>query len=104
MPEDLRLEPLELRAGLDPEFVDEAGARILVDLQGLRLPARTIQREHELPAKGLAERMVANERLERADDVAVPAELEIGLDPLLDGRRAEAPRACGSPPVRSRRR
>ena len=84
VPEDLRLEPLELRAGLDSEFVDEAGARILVDLQGLRLPARTIQREHELPAEGLAERMVANERLERADDVAVPAELEIGLDPLLE--------------------
>ena len=84
MAEDLGLELLELRAGLDPEFVDEAGAGILVHLQGLRLPARTIQRQHELPAEGLAERMVADERLERADDVAVPAELEIGLDPLLE--------------------
>src|SRR4029450_11662862 len=49
-----------------------------------RLPAGTIQRQHELPAEGLAEGVVADERLELADDVAVPAELEIGLDPLFD--------------------
>ena len=85
MAEDLRLEPLELRAGLDSELVDEAGACILVDLQGLRLPARTIQREHELPPERLAQRVVADERLELADHVAVAAELEVGVDPLLAG-------------------
>ena len=51
---DLRLEPLELRARLDSELVDEAGACILVRLERFRLPARAIQREHELPAERLA--------------------------------------------------
>ena len=82
--EDLRLESFELGAGLDSELVDEAGARILVDLQGFGLPARTIQRKHQLPAKRLAERMVAHERLELADHVSVLAELEIGVDPLAE--------------------
>ena len=83
--EDLRLEPLELRAGLDSEFVDEAGACILVHLQGLRLPARTIQREHELPAERLAKRMLADEPFQLADHVAVTTELEVGVDLLPAG-------------------
>src|SRR6476659_100628 len=82
--EDLRLYPSELRAGLDSELLDEAGARILIDVQGFRLPARAIEGKHELPAKSLAERMASNQPLELADDVAVPAECEIRLDPLLE--------------------
>ncbi len=73
VPEDLRLESLELGTGLDPELVDEASASILVHLEGLGLPARAIQREHQLPPEGLPQRMVAHERLELTDDVAVPA-------------------------------
>ena len=83
--QDLRLESLELGAGLDSELVDEAGARVLVHLQRFGLPARAIQREHQLPAERLAKRMLAYERLELTDDVAVPAELEVGVDPLLEG-------------------
>ena len=84
MAKNLRLESLELGAGLDPELVDEAGASVLVDLQGLRLPARTIQREHQLPAERLAKRVLADETLELADHIAVAPELELGVDALAE--------------------
>ena len=83
VPQDLRLEPLELRAGLDAELLDEPCARVLIRVERLRLPARAVERQHELAAERLAERVLANERLELAHDVTVPAELEIRLDPLL---------------------
>ena len=86
---DLRLEPLELGAGLDPELVDEAGACVLVHLEGLGLPARAIQREHQLSPEGLAQRVLADERLQLADDVAVRPELEISVDPLADDDEAK---------------
>ena len=82
VPQDLRLDLLELGAGLDPELVDEAGACILVHLQGLGLPARTIQREHQLSAEGLSERMLGDEGFELADHIALASELEVGVDPL----------------------
>ena len=97
--ENLRLETLELWAGLDPELVDEAGACILVHLQGLCLPARTIQREHQLSPERLAKRVVADECLELADDVAVAPELEVGVDSLpMD----DEPQLFESPDLRLR--
>ena len=76
---------LQLRAGLDAELVDEARARVLVDLECLRLPARAVEREHQLPAEASR---AAGARATSASsspiDVAVPAELEVGLDPLLE--------------------
>jgi hypothetical protein len=95
--QDLGLEPPELRAGIDAEFVDEAGARILVDLQGLRLPARTIQRQHELLSERLAQWVIPDQRLQLADHVGVAAELEVRLDPFLarnQPKLLEAPGLC----------
>ena len=89
MAKDLRLQALELGAGLDPELVDEPSACILVDLERLRLPAGAIQREHQLSPECLAERMIPDECLELADDVAVAAELEVGIDPLPVGDQAK---------------
>ena len=71
VPEDLRLEPLQLGARLDAQLVDEPISSLLVDLERLHLAARAIEREHQLPARGLAQRVLAHERLELPDDVAV---------------------------------
>ena len=89
MAKDLRLELPQLRARLDPELVDEAGARILVDLERLRLPARPVEREHALPAKRLAQRVLTHERFELPDHVAVQPELELGVDALADHDEAQ---------------
>ena len=85
MAEDLRLELPELGAGLDPELLDEARAGVLVRLESLCLASRALEREHQLAPERLAQRMLADERLELADDVAVPSQLEIRVDPLADG-------------------
>ena len=81
--QDLRLEALQLRAGLDAELLDEARAGVLVDVERFRLPAGAVQREHELAAERLTERVRSHQGLELSDHVAVPPELEVRLDPLL---------------------
>ena len=89
MAEDLGLKLAQLGARLDAELVDETGAGSLIHVQSLRLPARTVQRDHELPQEALAQRVLGDEPLELADDVAVATELEIGVDPLRERGEAE---------------
>jgi hypothetical protein len=52
------------------------------------LTPRTVEGEDQLAAQPLAERMVCDQRLELADDLHIPAELEISVDPLLQRRQA----------------
>jgi len=61
--EDLGLELTELGTGLDAELVHEAGAGALIGLERFGLPARSVEREHQLPAERLAERVLLDERL-----------------------------------------
>ena len=82
--EDLSLKLAQLWTRLDAEFVDETGAGSLIHVQSLRLPARTVQRHHELAQEALPQRVLGDEPLELADDVAVATELEIGVDPLRE--------------------
>ena len=87
--EDLLLQLLQLRARRDPELVDEQPVPVLVDLQRIGLPARAVEREHQLRAAPLAERLGANELFELADEASVVTEREVGLDALLDRLGAE---------------
>ena len=48
--QDRAVQPLERRARLDPELVDERPASIEIRLERLRLPSGAIEREHQLPA------------------------------------------------------
>ena len=82
------LELPQLGARLDPELV-ERGPRVAVRLQRLRLPARAVQREHQLAAQPLAMRMLRDQRLQLADELGVPAQRQVGLDPLLERRQPQ---------------
>ena len=86
MLEDLALQPLEVGAGLEAELLGERAATLLVDLQRLALAVGAVQGQHELPAQPLAQRMLADEQLELADQLAVAAEGELGLELLLPCR------------------
>ena len=86
--QDLLLELPQRRARLEPELV-ERRPRVAVGLERLRLPARAVEREHQLPAQTLAVRMLGDQRLELADELRVAAEREIGLDPLLERRQPQ---------------
>jgi hypothetical protein len=73
---------LQRRARLDPEVADECLPRLSVAAQRICLPARAVEREHQLPAQALAQRMVGDERVELADQLLVQAAREVAVDPL----------------------
>ena len=80
---------LERAAGLDPQLLHEGLAGGAVGGERVRLAARPVQGEHELPASALPERLLGDERLELADELGVAPEGEVGVDPLLEGRPAK---------------
>ena len=82
------LEPFERRPGLERELVGEETAALLVHLQRVGLPARAVEREHQLAAQALAERIRRHQPLQLRDELRVSAKLELRVDALL--KRAEA--------------
>ena len=84
--QDAALEALQALARLQSHFLGERQSTLLVDMQRLGLAVRAVEREHELAAEPLAERVPGHERLELADELAAAAEGEIRLDPLLERR------------------
>jgi len=84
--EHAALELPQTCGGIDPQLVGEHTPEGLVALERLRVAARSVQREHLLPAEALAMRLTADERLELADQLCVPSQLEVHLDPLLEAR------------------
>ena len=92
--QDLPLELPQRRARLDPELV-ERRSRVAVGLERLRLPARAVEREHQLPAQPLAVRVLRDQRLQLADQLRVAAEREVGLDPLLQRRQPQILQPAG---------
>jgi hypothetical protein len=87
--QDLSLETLERGAGIDPKLVDEPCAGLLEGLKRVCLPSGALEREHQLSAHSLAERVIDDEALELGDDLRVPAEFELSFDLLLDHRESE---------------
>ncbi len=77
------MERSELAAGLDPELVDEGTAAVLEDGERVRLAAGAVEREHELPTKPFAQRVLGDELLESAAEPRVLAEGQAGLDSIL---------------------
>src|SRR5262249_19313863 len=77
--EDGSLEPAELRSRLDGEGLDEHASRIAICGQGIGLSAAPIQRDHELTAKALHERVPPDEVLELGYELGMVAEGELGL-------------------------
>jgi hypothetical protein len=74
---------------LDPETVHERFARRLIGGESLCLPARPVERQHQLRAEALAQRVLGDERLDLADQRGSAAECEIGLDPALEHRQPQ---------------
>ena len=95
--QDRGLELAELGAGVDAELLDERLARGAVGGERVGLAARAVEREHELRARALAQRLGGDQRLELGDELGVAPEREIRLDPLLerDGAQLLEPRDLG---------
>ena len=76
-------------ARLDAELLDEETPRLAIDLERLCLATRAVERQHELRAQPFAEGVLANERLELADELCEAAERKVGFDAPLERREAE---------------
>jgi hypothetical protein len=87
--EDRALEPAQSLARLDAQLVDQRPARVLVGLERVGLPVRAVQGEHQLCPQPLPVRMLGDQRLQLADELAVAAEREPGLDALLERREPQ---------------
>ena len=89
LPQDRLLQLAQRRARLDPQLFYQRPPRRLVDGERVGLPAATVQREHQLGAHALAQRVLGGERLQLGDQIGVATERQIGLDPLLQHREAK---------------
>jgi hypothetical protein len=87
--QDRPLKLLERRARLRAELFDERRTCGAVGLERVRLPARAIEREHELPAEPLAEWVLADEGLELRHEVRVAPESQVGVDAALERLEAK---------------
>jgi ABC-type phosphate transport system auxiliary subunit len=82
--EDHALEPPQLRSGLDSELVHQHLAALPHRLECLRLASRAVQRDHQLSAQTLAQRVLCDERLQFADQVLGTPAGQLRGHPLLD--------------------
>ena len=98
--QDRLLELAERLARLDAELLDEPLARVRVDAQRLRLPPRAVEREHELPAQPLAQRVPRRQCLELRRRAGRGGRARARRRSAPRSRRAAAPRAA--PPRRAR--
>ncbi len=83
------MQALERRAGLEPELVDQCLAALLVMAQGIGLAAGVIERQHQLTAELLTQRVLGHERFELAHDLRVATDGHVRLYPLLDHRQSK---------------
>ena len=82
--QDRLLELAQLDRRLDPELLHERPSRGLVGGERVRLPARPVQRQHQLAAQPLPVGVLAHQPLEIANHLRLPAERQLRLDPPLD--------------------
>ncbi len=88
----------EGRARIDAQLVRENGPGLGKLGQRVALPVGPVQRQHQLLPEPLAQRMLGHQRGQLGDHGRVPAEREIGGDPVLDGLQAQGlePRGVGA--------
>ena len=102
-----------MRPRLEAELLGESVSRRLQGCKSLCLSPRAIEREHELTEEALSEWMVAYEGLQLGYQLVAAAELQVGVDPVLERQESalfqplclarserfvEDVRQCGTPP------
>ena len=87
--EDRPFERLERRPGLDADLVDQAFPSRPVLGQGVGLAPRAVEREHQLRASPLAERLGIHESAQTGNQLLVIAERELGVGEVLERAAAK---------------
>ena len=79
----------QLHRWLDTELLHERGPELLERPQGVGLTSIAVERDHQLRPEPLPERMLADQRLQLADQRAVTPDGEIRLDPVPEHRQPQ---------------
>jgi hypothetical protein len=87
--EDRLLQPLQLLARFDPELLHQLRPRPAISGQRVGLAAGPVKRQHQLSVQGLPVGVRTGQGFQFGDQLAVPAHLEFGLDPLLQRGQPE---------------
>ena len=87
--QDLLLQTLQRRAGVDAELLGQGLPRRSVAVERLRLPAAAIQREHVLSPEPLAQWVLGDEGRELRDHLRLATACEVGVDPPLERTQPE---------------
>lgn len=82
--EDGLLELLETGARFDPQLSHQRAVGVAEDLQRLGLAIAAVQREHQLGSQPLTKGPIRDQALQLGDRLRVSAQLEVGVDELLD--------------------
>ena len=78
------LEPLQLRARLEPQVVHQHAPGAAERVERVGLAAGAVQRQHQVCVQLLAIRVLGDQRLELGDRSGVLAEREVQLQPVLE--------------------
>jgi len=87
--QDQRLDLAQPARWFDAELVDEDTAGISVHSQRFCLPSAAVQGQHELAAQRLAQGVRVDERSQLADQICVPAERKVRVDPVTEHRQSQ---------------
>ncbi len=88
MAQDRLLEGAERLSRFEPELVRKKPVRLPVDLKRLHLATIPVEREHQMAAQPLAERVSLHQSRQLGNEQAI-SERELDLDPAFQGERAE---------------
>ncbi len=78
------LEVLERRGRVDAQLLGEDGAGPLEGAKGVGLATGAVEGEHLQFGQSLTERMLTNQRLQFAHDLAMAPERQFALDAVFD--------------------
>ena len=98
--EDRLFERPQLQAGLDPDLLDQPPAPLAVALECIGLASVAVERQHQLTAQLLVERLSRDGPLEVGNQLVVASEQRAPRRRARTGRRAADRRASSPPSVR----
>ena len=81
-------------ARVDPQFVNQVGTGVAVGAQCLGLTSGPVQGENKQFPQVLAQRVLAAQRLQFVDELAVAAQRKVGFGPGLEGHQGQLLEMC----------
>jgi hypothetical protein len=78
------VQPAQLSAGFDTEFLDQDVAGPAVRRKRVCLSLGAVQRQHKQVPQALSQGMLVDQGLELGDAFAGPAQIKVGGDPILE--------------------